>query len=257
MPEPADAAGTWLVDLDGVVWLSERPIPGAAAAVARLRAAGVRVVFVTNNSAPTIAEFRARLAGAGIDAEPDDIVSSAQAAASMVPAGSTALVCAEGGMLEALAARDVSVVEHGPADVVVVGWTRRFDFDMLADAATAIRGGARFIGTNEDPTHPTPERLLPGSGAFIAAVATAAQTEPEIAGKPHEPLVALVRARVPDAAVMVGDRPATDGLLARRLGLPFALVLSGVTGPGHGALEVEPDEEAVDLGALVDRHFGP
>jgi len=254
MDEPA-APGTWLVDLDGVVWLAERPIPGAADAVARLRAAGIRVVFVTNNSAPTVAEFTARLAAAGIAVEPDDLVSAAQAAASMVPAGSTALVCAEGGMVEALSARGVKVVERGPADVVVVGWTRRFDFEMLADAATAIRDGARFIGTNEDPTHPTPERLLPGSGAFIAAVATAAQTEPEIAGKPHEPLVALVRQRVPDAALMVGDRPATDGLLARRLGLPYALVLSGVIGPGHGALDVEPDEEAADLAALVERHL--
>ncbi|HUO49329.1 MAG TPA: HAD-IIA family hydrolase [Acidimicrobiales bacterium] len=256
MTGPATAAGTWLVDLDGVIWLAEHPIPGAADAVTRLRAAGVRIVFVTNNSAPTTAEFVARLAAAGIDVDPGDLVSSAHAAASMVPAGSRVLVCAEGGILEALAARDVEVVEEGPVDAVIVGWTRRFDFDMLADAATAVRAGARLIGTNEDPTHPTPERLLPGSGAFVAAVATASQTEPEIAGKPHEPLVALVRDRVPDAVLVVGDRPATDGLLARRLGLPYALVLSGVIEPGHGPLDVDPDEEAADLAGLVDRHLG-
>jgi HAD superfamily hydrolase (TIGR01450 family) len=253
---PAAAKGTWLVDLDGVVWLADRPIPGSAQAVARLRAAGVRVVFVTNNSAPTTAEFVARLGVAGIDVDPADVVSAAHAAASMLSPGSRALVCAEGGMLEALAARGVEVVEDGPVDAVIVGWTRRFDFDMLAGAATAVRGGARLIGTNEDPTHPTPERLLPGSGAFIAAVATAAQAVPEIAGKPHEPLVALVRERVPDATLVVGDRPATDGLLARRLGLPYALVLSGVIEPGHGALDVEPDEEADDLAMLVERRLG-
>jgi HAD superfamily hydrolase (TIGR01450 family) len=253
---PARAAGTWLVDLDGVVWLAERAIAGAADAVSRLRGAGIRVVFATNNSAPTLAEFVARLARAGIEAVSDDIVTSAQAAASMLEPGSSAVVCADGGMLEALDERGVTVVAEGPADAVVVGWTRRFDFEMLATAATAIRMGARFVGTNEDPTHPTPERLLPGSGAFIAAVATAAQAVPEIAGKPHEPLVALLRARAPDARIVVGDRPATDGLLARRLGLPYALVLSGVIEPGHGVLDVEPDEEAPDLAALVDRHLG-
>jgi len=239
-----------------VVWLAERPIPGAAGAVSRLRSAGVRVVFVTNNSAPTTDEFVLRLRAAGIETEPSDIISSAQAAASMLAPGARAMVCAEGGMVEALIARGVEIADDGPVEAVIVGWTRRFDFDMLAGAATAVRAGARLIGTNEDPTHPTPERLLPGSGAFVAAVATAAQAVPEIAGKPHEPLVALVRALVPDATLVVGDRPATDGLLARRLGLPYALVLSGVIAPGHGALDVEADEEADDLGALVERRLG-
>jgi HAD superfamily hydrolase (TIGR01450 family) len=251
------AAGVWLVDLDGVVWLADRPIAGSAGAVSRLRDAGRRVVFATNNSAPTIDELLDRLSRAGIDAVADDLVTAAQAAASMLEAGSSALVCAEGGMLEALAARGVTVVTEGPADAVVVGWTRRFDFEMLATAATAVRMGARLIGTNEDPTHPTPDRLLPGSGALIAAVATAAQAAPEIAGKPHEPLVALLQRRAPDARLVVGDRPATDGLLARRLGVPFALVLSGVTAVGHGALEAVPDEEGIDLAAIVDRHLGP
>jgi len=166
------------------------------------------------------------------------------------------MVCADEGVVEALAARGVVVVEDGPVDAVVVGWTRRFDFDLLATTVTAVRRGARLIGTNEDPTHPTPERLLPGSGALLAAVATAAQTTPEVAGKPHDPLVALLRARAPDAAVVVGDRPSTDGVLARRLGVPFALVRTGVTADGHEPMVVDPDEEAPDLRSLVRRHLG-
>jgi len=251
----ASGRGTWVVDLDGVIWLAEQPIPGSADAIARLRAAGYGVVFATNNAAPTLAELRQRLARAGIDAASGDLVTSAQAAASMLEPGSTAVVCGDAGVLEALAARGVSVVAEGPADAVVVGWTRHFDFDLLATAATAVRDGARFVGTNEDPTHPTPQRLLPGSGAILAAVATAAQATPEVAGKPHEPLVALLRSRVPDAVLVVGDRPSTDGALARQLGLPFALVRSGVTGDGREPMVVEPDEEADDLAALVTRHL--
>jgi len=190
----------------------------------------------------------------GIPARPGDLVTSAQAAASLLAAGSTAVVCAGGGVREALADRGVTVVPEGPADAVVVGLTRSFDFDMLATAVTAVRGGARLVGTNEDATYPTPGRLLPGAGALLAAVATAAQATPEVAGKPHEAIVSLLGSRAPDVALVVGDRPSTDGMLARRLGVPFALVRSGVTGQGDPTTGIEPDIDAADLAALVDRH---
>jgi 4-nitrophenyl phosphatase len=255
MADDSAARGTWIIDLDGVIWLAQQPISGSAAAVARLRAAGIRVVFATNNSSPTTAELVDRLARAGIGVDPGELVTSAQAAASLLEPGSTAVVCAAEGVLEALTLRGIVIVTEGPADAVVVGWTRQFDFDMLTTAVSAVRTGARLIGTNEDATYPTPTGLLPGSGALLAAVATAAQATPEVAGKPHEPLVALLGARVPDAALVVGDRPATDGVLARRMGVPFALVRTGVTADGREPIVVEPDEQADDLGALVDRHL--
>jgi 4-nitrophenyl phosphatase len=251
MTASVDTRGTWIIDLDGVIWLAEQPIAGSADAVARLRRAGHGVVFATNNSSPTVTELQQRLAAAGIESKPEEIVTSAQAAASMLEPGSTAMVCGDAGVLEALGARGVTVLVEGPADAVVVGWTRRFDFDLLADAATAVRLGARLIGTNEDPTHPTPGRLLPGSGAILAAVATAAQATPEVGGKPHDPMVALLRSKAPDAVLVVGDRPSTDGALARALGLPFGLVRTGVTSDGREPMVVEPDEEAPDLATLV------
>ena len=121
-------------------------------------------------------------------------------------------------------------------DAVVVGWTRSFTFDGVARAAAAVRAGARLIGTNEDPTFPTPDGLWPGAGALLAAVSTAAETAPEVAGKPHRPTADAIAARVPpgELRAMVGDRPATDGELAAQLGIPFALVLSGVTPEGAG-----------------------
>lgn len=249
------AGAAWVVDLDGVIWLAEQPIAGSADAVARLRDAGIQVVFATNNAAPTVEQLIGRLDAAGIPAAPEDLVTSAQAAASMLAPGTTAFACAEGGVVEALTDRGVEVVDRGPADAVVVGWTRRFDFDLLADAVTLVRQGARFIGTNEDATHPTPQRLLPGSGALLAAVATAAQAVPEVAGKPHAPMAELLRRRAPGATLVVGDRPSTDGALARRLGLAFALVRSGVTSDGREPMVVEPDDDVADLAALVARRL--
>jgi HAD superfamily hydrolase (TIGR01450 family) len=248
----AFSAGSWMIDLDGVLWLAERPIPGSAEAVERLRSAGVPVVFATNNADPTRSELLSKLEAAGVEAEEGHVVTSADAAATMLSPGERAVACGGEGLVEALEERGVTIVPEGPADAVVVGMTRAFDYAMLTTAALAVRGGARLIGTNEDPTHPTPRGLYPGSGALLAAVATAAQTQPVVAGKPHPPMASLLRERFPDLAVVVGDRPATDGLLARRLGVSYALVFSGVTASSHGELEVQPDIEASDLAALVD-----
>src|SRR5690606_22816267 len=133
---------------------------------------------------------------------------------------------------------------------VLVGLHFDFDYDRLRQAASAVRGGARLIGTNDDPTYPTPEGLLPGGGSLLAAVAVASEAEPTIAGTPHEPMAALVQARLGEDGTVVGDRPDTDGVLARALGFRFALVLSGSTPSADGA-DPAPDLVAADLASLV------
>lgn len=250
----APGPGTWVIDLDGVIWLAGEAIAGTADAIGRLRAAGLGVLFATNNALPTLATLVDQLAAVGIAAAPDDLVTSAQAAASLLEKGSTAVVCASDGVTEALADRGVTVVAEGPADAVVVGLTRDFTYDMLATAVTAVRGGATLVGTNDDATYPSPGRLLPGAGALLAAVVTAAQVTPVVAGKPHDAIVALIGERAPDVSMVVGDRPSTDGLLARRLGVPFVLVRSGVTAAGDAVTDIEPDIDAPDIAAAVD-HF--
>ncbi|HEX4433547.1 MAG TPA: HAD-IIA family hydrolase [Acidimicrobiales bacterium] len=245
---PPPPKGTWVIDLDGVVWLAGTPIPGVDEAVARLRSVGVRVLFATNNSAPTKAELHRQLTHCGITTDDADLLRSADVAAGMLDPGSTAVVLGSDGVLEALAARGVTVVPEGPADAVVVGLTRSFTYDNLTVASNTVRAGARLVGTNEDATYPTPDGLTPGAGAILAAVATASNATPEVAGKPHRPTADAVTARVApeELRVMVGDRPSTDGALAAQLGIPFALVLSGVTKkdaipPDAGASATAPD----------------
>jgi len=260
MPTPAAPPGarwppapgsTWILDLDGVVWLQGQPIAGAAHALAVLGERGDRVLFATNNSVPTVAELCRRLAGVGVDVSPQDVLSSAQSAARLIRSGERVLAVGGPGLREALRAAGAELVERSPADVVMVGWSKSFGVDEMTRAMAAVRAGARFIGTNEDATFPTPDGLLPGSGAFLAAIATASGATPQIAGKPHQPMVDLIQERAGAVHVAVGDRPATDGALARRLGVPFALVLSGVTGPGDEVGSPAPDAQATDLGALV------
>ncbi len=248
----------WVIDLDGVIWLGGEPIDGAAAAVERIRGAGDRVAFVTNNSGPTCAENVAMLTAAGVEADEAELVTSAQAGASLFAPGARVAVVGEDGILEALADRGVSVV--GPAEDpagVIVGRALDLEYDRLAAAAAAIRGGARFVATNTDSTFPTPSGLLPGAGALVAYLATASGVAPEVAGKPHPPVADLVRSRFGAVDIMVGDRPDTDGLFAATIAARFALVLSGVTSRADLPIDPVPDVIGADLAEVADQLLCP
>lgn len=256
-----------LCDLDGVIWLAHQPIPGSTDAVTRLRAAGIRVLFVTNNSFATVEMQEAALAGVGIDAT-GDVLTSAMAAARLVSPGERVLVCGGPGIEQALTARGVSFVhpretEEGERfDTVMVGFHRDFDYEAMRIAATAVMQGARLVATNDDATYPTPAGPIPGGGSILAGIVTASGAAPEIAGKPHAAMAALVRDTlgVDDHAarslVMVGDRAETDGAFAVTLGCRWALVWSGVTAPGVLPAWPRADLAVDDLAAVADALLG-
>ncbi|HXY94105.1 MAG TPA: HAD-IIA family hydrolase [Acidimicrobiia bacterium] len=247
-------------DLDGVIWRGDEPVPAAAAGVAKIRDAGLTVGFLSNNSSMPLGDVVAKLERAGVPARADEVLTSAVAAATLLASelapGTRVLACAGPGVFEALAAAGLEAVREPPAEAVVVGFHRDFDYDELERTARAVRDGARFVATNMDATYPVPGGLIPGAGSLVAAVATASGREPEVAGKPEAPTVALVHQRLGTTGVMVGDRPSTDGAMADALGWPFALVLSGVTQavapPGGESIpSPRPPYVAADVGELA------
>ena len=262
MGEERPAPDTVICDLDGVVWLAGVPIAGSVRAVERLREAGLRVVFVSNSSAPTIAEHTAALAAIGIVAD-GDVISSATAVAELISAGERVLVAGGPGVVEAVRTAgaipfdgdDTDATADG-VDVVVAGLHRTFDYNRLCLATKAIRAGARFIATNRDPLFPTSDGPIPGGGSIVAAIATASGVDPETAGKPHPPMVRTVHRLLggdvdPERLLVVGDQVFTDGLLAEALGCRFAIVRTGNTAPGVD-VDPPPDLDGADLAAVVD-----
>ena len=247
---------TILCDIDGVVWLLHEPIPGSVEAITRLRDAGHRVIFVTNNSFSTVGEQEAALLAIGVAAV-GDVVTSSQAAGSLLAPGERVLMGGGPGVREAIEANGALVVaesdggssvDFSDIDTVVVGYHSTFDYKGLTRLSGAVRHGARLIATNDDATYPTPKGLIPGGGSILAAVATASGVAPTIAGKPHEAMANLVRSvsGVEDlsTAWMIGDRSSTDGLFAKRVGCRFAHVMSGVvreSRPEDGASIVAQD----------------
>lgn len=230
--------GTIVVDLDGVVYLDSVGITGAADALRAIRDAGFLLLFATNNSTktPQIAADHIRTR-TGFAADSHFIVTSAQAAASYLQGRcGTALVVGAPAIGEALAEVGVTAVTNwDDAQAVVVGLDRSFTYERLAAATRAVRrGNALLVATNDDATYPTPEGLLPGGGAIVAAVERATGVAAVVTGKPHLPMRRLIEERARGGILMVGDRLETDIALAGN-DWQSALVLSGVTQAAPGS----------------------
>jgi len=250
-----------IFDLDGVVYLIDKPIPGAAEAIERLRGDGVHVAYATNNASRRAGDVAALLSGMGVPAEAGEVLTSAGAAAAVLaerlPAGAPVLVVGA----EALRAevRDagltpVAAFEDEPA-AVVQGYGPEVGWRILAEAALAVRAGATWVATNTDRTLPSPRGPLPGNGSLVAVLRTALDREPDlVVGKPEPALfttaAASSGARRP---LVVGDRLDTDIQGAVGAGMDSLLVLTGVSGPAEllaAPAERRPTYVAADLGGL-------
>ena len=256
-----------LVDLDGVVQLDDEPVTGAPQALARARARGLRVAFMTNNAARPPQDVADRLRRLGVDADPSEVVTSAMAAADLLgtrlPAGAAVLVVGGVGLVDAVSAAGLRPVDHDDAAVaaVVQGWGPDVGWRLLAEGAVALRRGVSWVATNADRTLPSPRGPLPGNGSLVAALTTATGRAPEVVGKPERALFdAAARRAGGDAPLVVGDRLDTDIAGARAAGLPALLVLTGVAGAADvlGAdATARPTYLGMDLGALSEAHPSP
>lgn len=253
-----------LLDLDGVVYVGHTAVPGAREALSAARAAGMRLAFVTNNASRTPQKVADLLTRLGVPAAPDEVVTSAQAAARLLserlPHGSRILLVGAEGLEQALVERGLQPVltadEHPSA--VVQGYGPDVGWRNLAEAAYAIHDGAWWVATNTDLTFPTARGVAPGNGALVAAVRYATGSDPTVAGKPELPMhregVLRTGAMRP---LVVGDRLDTDIEGARRGGVDSLLVLTGVT---HSVELIQappqrrPTFVAPDLSGLLEQH---
>jgi glycerol 3-phosphatase-2 len=257
----ADAYDLVIFDLDGVIYLIDRPIPGAVEAVAALRAAGTAVAYATNNASRRAADVAALLSGMGVPAEPDEVLTSAGAAAALLaeelPAGAKVLVVGAEALraeLRAVGLVPVTKLDESPV-AVVQGYGPEIGWADLAEASLAVRAGARWMATNTDKTLPSPRGPLPGNGSLVAVLRTALDRDPDVVvGKP-EPGLFTAAASISGAnrALVVGDRLDTDIEGAVRAGMDSLLVLTGVNGPADllGApAQRRPTHVSADLSGL-------
>ena len=258
-----DAYDALLVDLDGVVRLGAEPVAGAADALSFARAAGLRIVFVTNNAARTPEQVATALRKLGVQVSDDEVLTSSTATAAILaerlPAGSRVLVVGGAGLREPLRAHGLTPVASAEDEPVAVvqGWSPDLAWALLAEGAVAIRRGCPWVATNRDATLPSPRGPLPGNGAMVAAVGMAAGVEPEVIGKPGRALFdAAVRRAGAQRALVIGDRLDTDIAGANAAGLASLLVLTGVSGRDD-LLAAPPEHRPTYVGHDLSALAGP
>ena len=265
----ADRYDAFLFDLDGVLYRGADPIPGAADALSRLRAAGKRVAFVTNNASATPAMVVHRLTGVGVEARTDEIETSALSTAALLAARgvATAFVVGEEGIRTALTEAGIRLVEmegtdEDPAqgepprvDAVVIGLDRNADYQRLRTASLLVDAGSSLVATNPDGSFPAPGGARwPGAGALVAAVEATTQVRAEVVGKPNAPIFRAALARAGGGEpLVVGDRLDTDIAGAYALGWHSLLVLTGISTREEAARsETPPTYVGEHLGALFE-----
>ena len=253
-----------IFDLDGVIYLIDKPIPGAAQTIERLRAAGVPLAYATNNASRRAPEVADLLGGMGVPAAASEVLTSAAAAAKLLAerlsAGAAVLVVGA----EALRAevrdaglRPVARLEDRPV-AVVQGYGADVGWAILAEASLAVRAGAYWMATNTDRTLPSPRGPLPGNGSLVAVLRTALDRDPDVVvGKPGPALfTTAAQQHGAQHAIVVGDRLDTDIEGAVRAGMDSLLVLSGISG-ARDLLACPPDRRPTYVAADVTGLFEP
>jgi 4-nitrophenyl phosphatase len=252
-----------ILDMDGVLWRDNTPIGDLPAIFARIRERGLKVALATNNATRTVDEHLKKLSSFGVELEPWQVISSAIAAANVLskrfPDSGAIFVVGENGIQRALEEHGFHPIVNPDDETTPVAVVSSFDrgvtYGKLSRATLHIRAGAPFYGTNPDKTFPTPQGLVPGAGAILAAIEAATGVEPIIIGKPQPAMMhmALERLRTqPEETLVVGDRLETDIAAGQAAGCKTALVLSGVsTREGAERWEPPPDYIVADLNSLV------
>ena len=233
----------YLFDLDGTVTLGDALLPTAGETITRLRAAGRRTLFLSNNPSRTAADYAARLTRLGLPTPAGDVVNSSLVMIDFLKRqmpGARLFVVGEASLCGELAAAGFDLADEAAGvDAVIASFDRTFTYRKLQIAFDAIRGGARFFATNSDRYCPTPDGGQPDAAAMIAAIEAATNTQVEaVVGKPSPIMAEAALARLglpPERCLMTGDRLETDVLFGLNVGMAAALTLTGATSEAEAA----------------------
>lgn len=228
----------YLIDLDGTMYRGNEKIESAVRFVNRLHEKNIPHLFVTNNSSKTPEEVAEKLQQYGVQAAPEQILTSSLATAGYIrkqKQDANVYMIGENGLKQALKDEGLTIVADvngQTVDYVVIGIDRYITYEKFVQACLAIQNGARFISTNADKAIPTERGFVPGNGALTSVIATATGIDPIFIGKPERIIIELALERLnasTDEVIMVGDNYDTDIRSGINAGIDTLLVFTGVT----------------------------
>ena len=243
-----DAAGLsgiecFLFDMDGTLYLGSDILPGALDLIDLLHSRGKKVVYITNNSSRSDADYVKKLNDMGIKSSVDEFFSSADAIAhrlsEMMP-GARLYVLGTDSLKDFLAECGFRIVEgytQDPAEIpdfAVLGFDTSLTYEKLRIFCDYLTDGVRYIATHPDMVCPAEgHRSVPDAGSFMLLIEGATGRRPElIAGKPGPAMINIITEKLgveKSRTAVVGDRLNTDIMSGINAGTKTVCVLSGET----------------------------
>lgn len=223
----------FLFDLDGTLYLGNRVIPRAKALLKRLESQGKQIFYFTNNSSRSVNDYVSKLTKMGFSCRPHQVVMSTHTLISELQRDDVRRIFLLGtpAMRKMLSLGGISTAEYSQAQAVVVGFDKTLTYKKFERAAFLIHQGLPFYVTHPDLFCPTDEGPQPDCGAMAAALSlVTGKKAKKILGKPHPLMIREVMKRVKcrkSEMIIIGDRVATDLMLAKQAGIDGILVLSG------------------------------
>jgi len=250
------------IDMDGVLWLGNTPLPGLEKLFAFLRRHAIPFMLATNNASKTPNQYELRLANFGVTIKRENVLSSSLATAAYLQGelepGSKIFVIGGDGIREAITEVGFTVMNDSsqPVAAVVSAIDFELTYNKLKHAVLLIQRGARFVGSNGDLSFPAEDGFHPGAGSILAAIEAATGVTPTVIGKPEPYMFNVAVQKMgtkPEETAMIGDRLETDILGGQRAGLKTILVTTGVDNKASVREKgIEPDAIFSGINELAD-----
>jgi HAD superfamily hydrolase (TIGR01450 family) len=247
----------FVFDLDGTVYLGDRPIRGTIDFIRR-NLPRREIFFLTNNTSKNLDDYVEKLAGFGIHVGLERILSPLLPLADhLLEHGIRRLYPVGNASFQAYLRERLPEVVFTAGDdcqAVVLAYDTELTYRKLAESCLLLqRPEVRFLSTHPDMVCPSARGPLPDTGSFVRLYEGATGRLPEVVfGKPNTLVLSpLLKRFRREEMVMVGDRLTTDKVLAENAGIDFILVLSGeARREDLPALQRQPTLVLDDLGAL-------
>ena len=225
----------FLMDMDGTVYVGDKKIAGAFEALETIRQGGRKVLFLTNNSSKTAADYVKKLSSMGYPATQDDIFSSGEATIRWLKEnrqGKEVLLLANSAVYKQFEEAGIPLVKEG-GDLVLVCFDTELNYQKLTAACNAIFEGKEYVVTHPDFVCPANPHSIPDVGSFMALIKAVTGKEPDlIIGKPYKTMAEYIAKDFglkPEEIAMCGDRLYTDIKFAVDNGMASILVMTGET----------------------------
>ncbi len=251
-----DRVKTFVLDMDGTIYLGKKLFPFTLDFLNRVRASGRDFCFFTNNSSKNREAYLEKLKGMGIVIPPEKMLISNGVILEWLREhrpGQSCYVVGTPPLLEDFRKAGIPLNSRNP-DYVVLGFDTTLTYEKLSKACGFIRKGKPVYGVNPDFNCPVEDGFIPDCGSIAALVKASTGVSCEFFGKPsRHTLHYLLKhtGRKLEELAVVGDRLYTDIAVAAGTPVLSILVLSGETTPEMlEQSDIKPDLVFQSLGEI-------